>query len=79
MAGPDRRSVSAVSSDADSAGGEAQARPAEGAYLYGRRSVDYGMQDAHEGTMCERWGLVQHPAMFIASKLVPHTVEEYFP
>ena len=43
----------------------------------------FDAQDAHDRSqidiMCERWGLVQHPTMFIGAKLVTHMVEEWFP
>ena len=58
-------------------------KPGEEAHMMRQLAESFDAQDAHERSqidiMCERWGLVQHPTMFIGAKLVTHMVEEWFP
>ena len=58
-------------------------KPAEEAALMRQLKESWDAQDAHDRSqidiMCERWGLVQHPTVVIAAKLVTHMLEEYFP
>ena len=58
-------------------------KPCEIAAMMRQLQESGDVLDAHERSridiMCERWGLVQHPTMFIDAKLATHMVEEYFP